>query len=178
MANLLNDLFWIIFPRLCAACGNALSTGEKVICTPCRYQLPATHAHANANNPVIKRFWGKTPVNAATSLLFYSKNSKVQQLIYNFKYYGYKEVGLEMGKMYGSQLKDTPSFMSADLIIPVPLHKNKRRLRGYNQSELFAEGLSVAMNIPCDFNSLVRSVATNTQTRKRRYNRGGLVSVD
>ena len=27
------------------------------------------------------------------------------------------------------------------------------------------------MNIPCDFNSLVRKTATETQTRKARYNR-------
>ncbi len=171
MQNLLNDLLWIIFPKLCASCHKALGTNEKVICTHCCYHLPYTNVHSDPDNVVMKRFWGKANVKSAASFLFYGKGEKVQQLIHQFKYHGRKEVGVVIGKMYGRDLLSVPSYKSADVIIPVPLHKSKRRKRGFNQSELFAEGLSAAMNIPCDFNSLVRKVATDTQTRKTRYNR-------
>ena len=171
MTNLLNDLLWIIFPKLCASCGKALSTEDKVICVLCRNYLPVTNIHTEPDNVVIRHFWGKVNVASAASFLFYGKGDKVQQLIYQLKYRGRKEVGVTVGKMYGHELLCSQPFKSADVIIPVPLHVSKRNKRGYNQSELFAKGLSTAMNIPCDFNSLVRKVATDTQTRKTRYNR-------
>src|SRR5690606_16397207 len=60
---------------------------------------------------------------------------------------------------------------SADLIVPVPLHPAKARKRGYNQSECFAQGLSSSLGIPVDAGILFRSVSTESQTRKNRYDR-------
>jgi ComF family protein len=171
MQNLMNDLLWIIFPKLCASCNNALGTGEKVICTHCRYHLPYTYAHSTADNVVVKRLWGKANISTAASFLFYGKGGKVQQLIHQFKYYGQKEVGIVIGKLYGHDLKNADPYKSAEVIIPVPLHPSKQQKRGFNQSEIFAQGLSHTMNIPCDFNSLIRKNATETQTRKTRYRR-------
>jgi ComF family protein len=171
MTNLLNDLLWIIFPKLCASCSKALNSGEKEICTHCRFHLPYTNTHKSADNVVIKRFWGKTNLTSAASFLYFREGEKVRHLIHQFKYHGRKNVGIVIGKMYGNELRSVESYKSADLIIPVPLHKSKRKKRGYNQSALFAEGLSATMNIPCDFNSLVRRIPTDTQTKKRRYNR-------
>lgn len=171
MQNLFNDLLWVLFPKLCASCSKALSDSEKVICTHCRYNLPYTNVHSLTDNIVVKRFWGKTNISSAASLLFYGKGGKVQQLIYKFKYNGQKDVGLLMGKMYGYDLKNTEPYKSTEVIIPVPLHPDKKQKRGFNQSEIFAKGLSEAMDIPCDFQSLVRQHPTDTQTRKSRYNR-------
>jgi ComF family protein len=57
------------------------------------------------------------------------------------------------------------------MIIPVPLHPQKQRKRGYNQSEMFADGLAQSMNIPVNSSVLTKTTATETQTRKSRFSR-------
>src|SRR5205085_11526604 len=58
-----------------------------------------------------------------------------------------------------------------EIVVPVPLHASKLRKRGFNQSNYFAEGLSKSMNIPFSADALKRNLATETQTRKHRYER-------
>jgi ComF family protein len=62
-------------------------------------------------------------------------------------------------------------FSLVDTIIPVPLHKSKKRKRGYNQSECIAHGISEVMGKPIDCNTLKRVIANPTQTKKHRYER-------
>jgi ComF family protein len=76
-----------------------------------------------------------------------------------------------MGELYGQQLAESSSFIKPDLIIPVPLHPKKLKLRGYNQSACIAEGLSLALDIPVSINTLCRNLHTETQTRKSRFAR-------
>lgn len=52
--------------------------------------------------------------------------------------------------------------MSFDLIVPVPIHKQKLQKRGYNQSELIARELSNIMNIP-HLNAIARIRNTPSQ---------------
>ncbi|MBR4625138.1 MAG: ComF family protein, partial [Alphaproteobacteria bacterium] len=63
------------------------------------------------------------------------------------------------------------SFKNIDFIIPVPLHPRKLKIRGYNQSEKIAEGLSQVLNIPIDNNVLTKTTYNDTQTKKHRYER-------
>jgi predicted amidophosphoribosyltransferase len=51
------------------------------------------------------------------------------------------------------------------------LHASKLHKRGYNQSDFFGQGISKAMNIPFSPDALKRNLATETQTRKHRYER-------
>jgi ComF family protein len=73
--------------------------------------------------------------------------------------------------MYGQELLNSERFKMIDVIMPVPLHDKKRKKRGYNQSESFAEGLSNSMKIATDFTSLKRVVNSETQTKKSKYSR-------
>ena len=54
---------------------------------------------------------------------------------------------------------------------PVPLHKRKQKIRGYNQSEWIGKGISEALNKPLDGGNLYRKVFNPSQTLKNRYNR-------
>ena len=58
-----------------------------------------------------------------------------------------------------------------DYILPVPLHAAKRRQRGYNQSETFAQGLGQALQVPVASQVLTRQVNTSSQTHKTRAER-------
>lgn len=51
-------------------------------------------------------------------------------------------------------------FFSADLIIPIPLSKQRRLERGFNQAEIIANEISRTTNIPVDWVSLARKLHT------------------
>jgi len=166
-----DDLLWLVYPELCVACEKPLNTGEKCLCTSCRFRLPKTNFHLDAGNPVVKHFWGRVRIEAAASYFLFTKGEKVQHLIHLLKYKKRKDIGVFIGDIYGYDLKKSETFASVDVIIPVPLHPDKLRRRGYNQSECFAEGLSHSLKVSFDTTTLKRNTATETQTRKHRYER-------
>ncbi|MDK2977460.1 MAG: hypothetical protein PWP52_174 [Bacteroidales bacterium] len=166
----LKDFFNLIYPNLCVVCNNHLVSQEKFICTSCLYNLPKTNFHHDIENPVSQLFWGRTKIEYATAFYFYHKGSKYQKMMHKFKYHGCKEIGFILGRYFGSQLKDSV-FNQVDLIVPVPLHKSKLKKRGYNQSEFIARGLSESLEKEVDTQTLIRTVATTTQTRKSRFDR-------
>ena len=167
----IHDFISLIYPNICAACGNSLWKHEKIICTFCDLHLPRTDFHLERDNPVSRIFWGRVLIESAGSLYYFNKGNRVQSLIHQLKYKGRKDIGIWLGEKYGSYLKNSPFFDTVSLIVPVPLHKKKLMQRGYNQSEQFAIGLSRSMNIPLDVRALYRTRATETQTRKSRFRR-------
>lgn len=175
-ANILYDLFAIFFPRTCAACETTLLKHERVICSYCEYNLPRTGFHNDADNPVSRAFWGRANIERAASFFYFNKGSKVQTAIHKLKYKGHREVGLRFGELYGKELQKVPAFETVALIVPVPLHPKRKRKRGYNQSECFAEGLAMTMNATINTKALIRTVASQTQTKKSRMSRWDNVS--
>ena len=169
--QILKNFISIFYPRSCVACGNALMQNESHFCLSCLMHLPETNYHLMENSPLDYVFAGRVPVEKVSSMLFYRKGNKVQHILHALKYKGNKEVGRFLGEMYGRQLIRSSYYQSVDLIIPIPLHAKKLRMRGYNQSEWIAMGLSNSMNIPYLTEVLLRSEFTETQTKKSRFNR-------
>jgi ComF family protein len=87
------------------------------------------------------------------------------------KYKGVREVGYELGRIYGSSLAASGFTNDIDIIIPVPLHPSKKRVRGFNQSEAISMGIGDAVKLTVDFKSLVRVRLSATQTNRSRYER-------
>jgi len=160
-------LFW---PDVCACCSTGLTHGEEYICNHCMYELPLTNFHKEHDNPVAQVFWGRAAVEHATANYFFRKGNQVQKLVHQVKYRGQKEMGAVLGRTMGKSLRDS-SFNEVDIIVPVPLHPQKLRKRGYNQSEWIARGVAEMLEKPIDVQTLVRRIFTATQTRKKRYDR-------
>ena len=167
----LADFVSLLFPELCAACRESLIANEQLICTDCIYHLPYTNFHLQPDNIVAQQFWGKIQLEGAYALFYFSKGGKIQNLMHQFKYKGMKQIGNLLGNIAGEQLIKNDIFNTVDLIIPVPLHKNRLRQRGYNQSTCFAEGLAQKLNTVVDDGNLVRAIATETQTHRSRFAR-------
>ncbi len=147
-----------------------LVKNECVICTNCLYELPRTRYLSYTDNPVSRLFWGRLYVDYATALFKYQKGSRFQNLIHDLKYRNRQDIGLEMGRLLGTELRGSP-FASADMILPVPLHRKRLRQRGYNQCHPIAEGLSTSLGIPWFSHHLIRLSASITQTNKSRMDR-------
>lgn len=167
----LKDFYSLFFPNLCNACGESLVNSEKLICTRCLYQLPYTNYHFFADNKLAKQFWGKERIENATAFLFFKHGGRVQRLMHQLKYNNVPELGLELGKQFGTQLLKAKPYKDVQAIIPVPLHPKKYKIRGYNQSEQIALGLSESMNIPVYNNMLHRIKNNSSQTTMSRLAR-------
>ncbi|MEX2235026.1 MAG: phosphoribosyltransferase family protein [Cyclobacteriaceae bacterium] len=105
------------------------------------------------------------------TLYKFVKESRVQQVLHALKYKQQPELGEMLGRIYGQDLVDADFKSSFDLIIPVPLHTSRRRIRGYNQSEEFGKGLSQMLQVPCDDTYMMRATKTETQTHKTKLSR-------
>ena len=80
-------------------------------------------------------------------------------------------LGEVMGRFMAAELSTAGFFGDVDVIVPVPLHPRKQKMRGYNQSECIARGISAVTGIPVDTAYVARMKHTETQTRKSSYER-------
>jgi len=168
---LIDDFISLLFPRICAACGNSLWKQEETVCLSCEFHLPRTNFHLSLENLVSRLFWGRVNLESAAAYLYFNKGNKVQRLIHQLKYKERRDIGIYFGRQYGQHLRYSPFFQTVQLIVPVPLHTKKLMQRGYNQSEQFAIGLGESMKIPVDPDAICRRKETETQTKKSRFRR-------
>ncbi|MDR0427550.1 MAG: ComF family protein [Dysgonamonadaceae bacterium] len=167
--NSFQNFFRLFYPELCVGCSQSLIENEKHLCMECFSELPKTFYHLSKSNSAYEQLAGKFPLEKAASFLFYNKNGLGQKLIAELKYRGNIYVGQWLGEYLAKETLDF--FTSIDLIIPVPLHKSKLKLRGFNQTEIIAAGISKITHIPIDTSILYREKANISQTTKGAFDR-------
>ena len=167
----LQHLFNLFYPDICVCCDQYLLDQEKIICIECRLDLPFIETGNSTYNPLLETLKGKVIIEEGTSFLYYHPEGKVKKLIHQLKYKNNQKVGIFLGEWLGQKLLETKAYNSIDYIIPVPLHKDKLRLRGYNQLTKFGETLSSILNIKYLEGVLIRNTMAKTQTLKKRLDR-------
>ncbi|MDX1909990.1 MAG: ComF family protein [Saprospiraceae bacterium] len=171
LAELWSGLLHLLYPELCVACGNERPAGNVCFCYRCKAKLAASDMYMLKENEFVQRLWGRLFLETGAAAYYFSRNSPIRMAIHHLKYKNKPEIGILIGREFGQKLRTVPHFSSVESIIPVPLHPRKERLRGYNQSAMFARGLSEALEIPVLHQVLHRREFTETQTRKKRMDR-------
>jgi len=174
--NYLADFLALFYPKYCYGCNSSLVKGEKCLCLQCLAGLPRTNFHLQKNNPVEMLFAGRVHVFRATAFCSFHKGGVIQHLVHQLKYKGKREIGSYLGYLFGQNLMKSEDFQSIDIILPIPLHQQKKKKRGYNQSESICDGIAKGMAKEYNYSALIRMVHTQTQTKKSRYNRWENVS--
>ena len=90
----------------------------------------------------------------------------LRQAIHALKYEGQTELASPLARYLVAALLDVPwadVYQNVDAIIPVPLHDERRRERGYNQSELLAQAYCQQSKLPLQSGWLVRQRSTRSQ---------------
>lgn len=155
----------ILFPGVCLACGEPAIEGVELLCPFCtesRFDL-ANSQFLDACPGVIL----PTSIRYQFSLWQYDKGGVLQQLLHSIKYNGMGRLGFELGRLTGIRIKEFPIYnalciSSSTFLAPVPLHPRRKRMRGFNQAEVIALGLSEVLNL---------EVINDDVIRRKRYTR-------
>ncbi|MCX7696656.1 MAG: ComF family protein [Bacteroidales bacterium] len=166
------SLLHLFYPNICAGCGMILLRNENTICINCYTKLEFRNDVNEEENPVAQLFYGKIIFHHAMALLHYHKQSLIQKLLFDLKYHQKPNIGWWLGRMMAIHIQNSPFLKDVEILIPVPLHPKKLRARGYNQSQVICEGiLDVLPHLSLETDAIIRSIFTETQTRKNTWQR-------
>jgi ComF family protein len=160
----------LLFPHVCVGCGTDIVSEKSTLCMRCIAALPETSFELHPHNPVERTFWGRLPLTNAAAQFYFTKESLMQHLMHQLKYKGNKELGRQLGRIMGEQLKKSGRF-TVDALIPLPLFPVKERKRGYNQATILCEGMAEILQVPILDKAIIRPQHTETQTKKGRIER-------
>ena len=165
----------LLFPKFCLGCKKE----GTYLCDDCRTLLDISEFNFCLCNPNPTRTLpnsnlGKCPrcQNKKLSGLYfalpYQEKQLTKKLIHQFKYKPHlKDLSATLASLIIEHLilseKNTNDIWENGVLIPVPLDKNKLKLRGYNQSEELAKELSKVLQIPVILNVLLKTKSTRPQ---------------
>ena len=151
--------------------------GEKKqpgqLCDECIDALPRTEQAQLRENSTEMTLWGQVRSRAAAkkvmhldraaAFLFFEKEHPIQDVVHAMKYADQPMIGYHLGRQAAMEMQYADFFDEIEVIIPMPLHKNRLRSRGYNQSEYIARGISAVTGIPVDTTHVMRIKDTPKQ---------------
>ncbi|MEY3237080.1 MAG: hypothetical protein RI883_1181 [Bacteroidota bacterium] len=162
----------IVYPDQCLICDAEILKDTSSICPFCKTEMHFTYFEKyNEPTELDKLFWGRIKLEGTYALLYFEKGKSTQKILHALKYKSNPQVGIEFGEEISHKLKSISFFKSLDLLIPVPIHPKKAFIRGYNQSEQIAIGLSNVLSIPVDKHFLKKQEHTESQTKRGRFDR-------
>ena len=159
LAERVKDLLW---PRTCAVhdCGRPVDRPAGYICSRCYATLP----------------WYDEFANSAFAYL-----APIEELVNMYKFSGATYLTEDFAEALEMSFRKKHDASAVDLVVPVPLHPNRLRQRGYNQSGLLAAAFARRLGRRFDETSLVRIRDTEHQSRsteeERRRNVKGAFRV-
>jgi ComF family protein len=155
----------LLFPRWCVGCGRE----GDFICPDCLKSL------ARIMPPLCPRC-GRPQLNAVLCPVCvgwpasidgirapFKFDGAIRQAIHELKYNNLRAIAPLLGKWLGDYLAANP--LPAEVLVPVPLHRQRLRERGYNQSHLLALELARLSGLPLVEDCLVRKSYGTPQAR-------------
>lgn len=134
---------------VCMKCGKELEKAEQEYCRDCRR---FTHGY-----------------DAGRAVFAYDE--VMRRSIAMFKYHNRREYAKFYAKEMAVHCQKFIERCAPEVILPVPVHKKKKRQRGFNQAELVAKELGKLTKIPVDTDYLIRTENTVPQKELTRQQR-------
>ena len=170
MFNLIKET---LYPSFCVGCGKCGS----ILCMNCFEKIERSitgmcfHCGRISKNSRICRDCRRK--NKFVSAIIWSSSYKdevVRELVHEFKYGGVYEAGDILAEILSQRLFGVSFSKELLLVVPVPLHKNKLRKRGFNQAEYLARSISKSHNLHGGL-FLTRKRETQTQVKLSKSER-------
>ncbi|MCR5421421.1 MAG: ComF family protein [Lachnospiraceae bacterium] len=164
------DLF---FPKRCPVCDDIVNEPGKLICDECREELKligdpyCLKCGRPVRDPAMRLCElcreKEEKYRFVKGRAVFEYDDVLKESIYRFKYGGRKEYGEYYAKVMAEALGDQILSWQPQAFIPIPLHKRRYNVRGYNQASVIAEKLSEILGIPVREDILIRSENTRKQ---------------
>lgn len=177
LSGLLKGFKDLIYPNCCLACGNRIETAqeENPICAGCRDKIEKNlppFCAACGRRLDAKAIEKNTCSNCSKVKFYFDRafspcvyTGVIKKLIHEFKYNGKDYLRKPLGSMMNTFIRDySLPIKHLDFIIPVPLHKIRRREREFNQAQLLSQEVADEFSKKALDNILIRSKPTKTQT--------------
>jgi len=154
---------------LCKNCKKDILLNQQPFCKLCGKHIPYLEDLCGQCKNLLYqnyKFW----YDEVISPFLYQ--TTIKKLIHIIKYNRNLPLAYYMGNIFAEFLINNNIIKNIDYIIPVPIHLNKLRDRGFNQSEIFAKVISKLTNIKMLPNLLHRNKFTSPQsglTKKQRF---------
>jgi ComF family protein len=175
--TLTQGLLHLLFPGACWVCRQPLPPGADGFCAPCRHALTTDphptcpccaatvgpYAHLADGCPACRteRFAFEQVVRFGS---FHEGPWK--EIIHRLKHHTGDGLAEVLGGLWARHAEPRLRPLSAELVIPVPLHWLRRLWRGYNQSQPLAQALASRLGLPCRPHLLRRIRATPEQKKQ------------
>jgi ComF family protein len=152
MHQLLEDILDLLFPPPCAACRRRGALLCKSCCDSCRFVPKAANheQHLRLASPIL--------VSTAGAYVF---EGAVREAIHTLKYHHKPRIALPLGDLLLRYLEAHPIVV--DAVVPVPLHPDRLKMRGYNQAALLAKRLAQQLGVRLLENEVGRVRNTSQQ---------------
>ena len=162
---------------LCDLCRNQCQSRAQAHCPRCDEPYQASSITSHQCSQCLKT---PPPFEWIKTAGIYTE--VMAQAMNQFKYHGRATLAKPLAQCILDQLGDEISAYRPDLIIPVPLHRERLRERGYNQSLLLARQLGKVLNVEVLAQGMVRSRPTSPQSllnaSKRHKNLHGAFKIN
>jgi len=178
-ATLARDLLAFVLPQRCPGCGVPVDPA-RLLCEPCLDRIPRLETALCARCLAAGRDGVGCLAHAGfacRAVWIYDERAAlvVHALKYDERPGLARALGLEMARAL-------PPGYRPDLVVDVPLHRTRRRERGYNQAAVLADALAEAIAAPRLAGALTRVRSTRAQARlgpaERRRNIAGAFRVE
>lgn len=178
--NFINQTLDLFFPKHCFVCNEKL-VQNQILCDKCERKIELIEKEIcllcgenKAEIGICNHCKSKYQLDGLIASLRY--NPVIKNLMHNFKYAEFKNLANYMGKYLSQQLSEYQFISTIHYVIPIPLHKVKKRSRGFNQAGLIAKYISKRLNIEFSPNILKRNKFTKSQTKLSKEERKKNVS--
>lgn len=175
--NAIRSLVNLVYPKICIACQEETPLKGQHFCLECQQDMYYTKHLKETNNEFEKHFIGRIPLERGAAMFFYRKETAIQQILHEFKYKGNADIGLKLGMEYGTHLSESGFMNGITAIVPVPLHWKKQKKRGYNQAEVFAQGISSTTGVILYKDFFLKQEESDSQTSMDRQARIDNVAI-
>jgi len=180
--SILEPILQFVYPHLCLACGGDLQDNDRLVCETCWLSIETVHSEDDLYQQFAAKLTSDGVVSRLISLFYFEKDGKLQAIIHGLKYQGYTSLGVKAGRKIGELIRANNDLSKADALVPVPLHPQKKRERGYNQSEFICRGIEEVSGISVRTDLLRRRKYTVSQTQlsfeERKENVGDAFEIN
>lgn len=166
----MNYLKELLFPRRCPVCDEIVSGFGEFICPGCYERLePVDGAVCCQCGKKLSDGEGEYCRDCRREKHLFDRNFPLYSYrdiadgIYRFKYGNRQEYAGFFGREMAARYRGIREKIRPDGLIPVPLHRERMRKRGYNQAELLAEVIGREWNIPVYRKMVIRQKKTLPQ---------------